>query len=450
MPNELPLNFGSALKSPTEGLDVEFKRSLPLRENVGKAKLAKEICALANHGGGWIVLGREDDGSYPNVAAAEIVDVDQDQVNQIAAAYLQPAPHCTVSKQQPEGIDYEVPVIWVPPCGTAPVCAKKNGPDDGRGRTQGIIKGTHYIRKAGPVSEAIASPDEWQDVIRRCVLSDKASLLGALTTMVEQPRPVPETEEQSVFEADFDHTVLIWKEEAQDHPYEVDLTSCFVGYGFQLVDAEQITTDQIAECLRNRPLNSPGYTFFSVGQNSPYRPIVIEVAGHDGLEVHANTSEDDHRSLWRLSESLSGTEIISYWEDTEWIKSAVEENSSRTWERGQHIWIAQQIAYANSFLATVKHIADYFSFTGDVRIRVLFSGLSGRTLKSTSFGVHYSMDYQAHQNTKQIDFVLKTVELVTETRSSVISSIIQPMNKLTQGPAVTAENVVRSLSAKRR
>jgi len=82
----------------------------------------------------------------------------------------------------------------------APVCAKKNGPDDDRGRPQGIIKGTHYIRKAGPVSAPIESPDEWQDVIRRCVLSDKASLLGALSTMIEQPRPVPEAEEQSVFE----------------------------------------------------------------------------------------------------------------------------------------------------------------------------------------------------------------------------------------------------------
>lgn len=123
---------------------------------------------------------------------------------QITAAYLQPAPHCTVGRQKPEGIDFEVPVISVPPCGTAPICTKKNGPDDERGRAQGIIKGAHYIRKAGPVSEAIASPDEWQDVIRRCVLSDKASLLGALTTMVEQPRPVPELEEQSVFESDFD------------------------------------------------------------------------------------------------------------------------------------------------------------------------------------------------------------------------------------------------------
>lgn len=447
MPDELPPDFGKVLQSPAEDLDIEFKRSLPLSGNTGKAKLAKEICALANHGGGWIVLGREDDGSYPDELPEEVANVDQDKVNQIAAAYLQPAPHCTVSAQNPEGIAFTVPVIWVPPCGTSPVCAKKNGPNDEHGRTQGVAKGTHYIRKAGPVSAPIESPDEWQDVIRRCVLNDKASLLGALTTMIEQPRPAPDTEKQSALDADFEHILDNWKDEAQDHLYEIDLTNCFVGYGFQLLDAEPVTTDQLTDCLRNRPHEARGgHIFFECSYNSPYRPFVIEVADHDGLEVHANTSDFDHRSVWRLSERLSGTEVISYWEDTKWIKGAVEQRSSLTWNRGQHIWIAQQIAYANSFLAAVKHIADYFSFTGDVRIRVLFSGLKGRNLKSTNVRVYYSMDYRAHQNTKQIDFVLKTADLAPETRSSAIVSMIQPMNKLTQGPVVTAESVVRSLS----
>ncbi|WP_346909477.1 ATP-binding protein [uncultured Roseibium sp.] len=154
MPIEFPLDFSQALEFPNEDLDVEFKRALPLNDKVGKAKLAKEICALANHGGGWIVLGREDDGSYPDEIPEDISDVDQDQINQIAATYLQPSPHCTVSMQQPDGIDFAVPVIWVPSCGTSPVCGKKNGPNDDRGRTQGVAKGVHYIRKAGPVFRA--------------------------------------------------------------------------------------------------------------------------------------------------------------------------------------------------------------------------------------------------------------------------------------------------------
>jgi predicted HTH transcriptional regulator len=112
MPYELQPNFMRALGFPNEDLDMEFKRSLPLSDNVGKAKLAKEICALANNGGGWIILGRDDDGSYPGALPDEIVNVDQDQINQISAAYLQPAPHCSVSSQQPDEIGFSVPVKW--------------------------------------------------------------------------------------------------------------------------------------------------------------------------------------------------------------------------------------------------------------------------------------------------------------------------------------------------
>ena len=445
MPDQPPPDFGQALEFANENLEVEFKRSLPLNDPVGKAKLAKEICALANQGGGWIVLGREDDGTYPNTLPIEVADVDQDQINQIAAAYLQPAPHCTVSTQQPDGVDFAVPVIWVPSCGTSPVCGKKNGPNDQRGRTQGVAKGVHYIRKAGPVSAPIETPDDWQDVVRRCVLADKTSLLGALSTMIEQPRPASETEAQSVFDIDFEHMVDLWKKGAQEHPYEVDLANSFVAFGFHLVDAETVTIDQLSKCLLDRSHIPPrGYVFFE-NRHKSCHPFVLEVADHAGLEFHLNTPDFEPRAIWRLSEALSGAEVIPYWEDTESIKSAAENRSSVTWDKGQHIWIAQQIANASCFLTRVKQIADHFNFAGDVQIRVLFSGLNGRNLKSPDPKVPDHLDFRACQNTKKVDFVLNVADLAAETRSSAIAKIIQPMNKLTQGPPVTAETVVKTL-----
>lgn len=59
-----------------------------------------------------------------------------------------------------------------------------------------------------------------------------------------------------------------------------------------------------------------------------------------------------------------------------------------------------------------------------------------------------SSDGQSFRNADGIRVaVLKASDLAAETRSSAIASIIQPMNKLTQGPAVNAESVVRSLRA---
>ena len=437
-----------ALETPTEDLDVEFKCSLRLGDHADQAILAKAICALANHGGGSIVLGRNDDGSYPAALPEEIADVNQDEINNIAEKYLQPAPHCSVISQSPKGIGFAVPVIEVPSCGTSPVCAKKNGPDDTKGRTQGIVKGTHYIRKAGPASAPINSPDEWQTVIRRCVLNDRKSLLGALATMIEQPRPGLETDEPNILDVDFAHSINMWKGAAKEHSCEVDLTNSFVGYGFQLLDVEQTNTNKLSECLRIRPyIGRGGVFFFECGPSAPYQTIVKEVAGRDGLEVHANTSDIDVRQVWRLSECLVGTEVISYLEDSDWLKNAVESRFSSTWESGQHIWIKQQIANTDSFLGTVKHIADYFNFIGEVRICAFFSGLNGRSLRSPDPSVHYSLDYRAHQNTRKVDVLLSVSDLADETRSATIAKLFQTVNKLTQGPEVTADSVVRSLSS---
>lgn len=444
------LNFREPLDIDAESLEIEFKRSLPLDEKAGKAKLAKEICALANHGGGWIVLGRNDDGSYPATLPEILFGIDQDTINQIASAYLQPTPHCSVRWVKPNNVAYEVLVIWVSPLRVSPVSAAKNGPNGERGGTVGVTKGTHYIRKAGPISAPIESPDEWQTVIRRCVLSDKTSLLAALTTMLERPNSSSEEDEKTPLDGDLEHVIAAWKDEASKTSYEVDLSQNFIAYGFQLVSAEPVTIPQIKECLRRRPADPRGeHQFFNSGYNSPYSPIIIEVAGVAGLEVRTTSNDFDLRSIWRLGEALSGVEVISYWEDTEWMKSAVEGRSSRKWHRGKAIWLQQQVAYCNNFLEMVQQISDFFNYDGAVRLYVLFSGLKGRSLNSPNPGVYYSMDYTAHQNTKQVDINVNASALQPEARSATIAAIVQAMNKLTQGPELTAETVVKMLASRK-
>ena len=446
MSNDPSVDFLTPIEAQGEDLDIEFKRTLPLKHPQGKAKLAKEICALANHGGGWIVLGREDDGTYPSQRPEELGEINQDTINQIASAYLQPAPHCSVKWVKPDDTDYEVLVIRVPQVGIAHICGLKNGPDDGKGNLVGIRKGVHYIRKAGPTSAPIESQDEWQSVIRRCVLSDKTALLGALSTMMNQP-VATEEKGTNILDADIAHLTAKWREDAQKHSYEVDLLKNFVCYGFQFLEAEKTSIDNIKQALLRRSGDTlHNYSFFDNGYLGPNNQTrVIEVQDTDGLEVYKTSPDFDMRHAWRLSEALSGCEIVSYREDTKRIKDVVEGQSSLKWERGTKIWIDYQIYLANSFLAIVNHLADHIGYTRKVRIRVIFSGLKGRSLDSPDFRVDYSMNYIAHQDTKNIDFTIERSALSPEVRSSTIVSMIQPMNKLTQGPEVTPETVLRSL-----
>jgi hypothetical protein len=56
-----PEELRSLLHTPSESLSVEYKSWLDLAQNPGKANLAKAAIALANEGGGIIVLGMRED-----------------------------------------------------------------------------------------------------------------------------------------------------------------------------------------------------------------------------------------------------------------------------------------------------------------------------------------------------------------------------------------------------
>jgi hypothetical protein len=60
---------------PRETLDAEVKEWLDLASNDHRALVAKEVIALANHGGGYLVIGFEEraDGSFkPQVRARRL------------------------------------------------------------------------------------------------------------------------------------------------------------------------------------------------------------------------------------------------------------------------------------------------------------------------------------------------------------------------------------------
>ena len=56
-PQISPARLSDLLVEPREHLHVEIKEWLDLSDRAHRANLAKEIIAIANHGGGFILLG---------------------------------------------------------------------------------------------------------------------------------------------------------------------------------------------------------------------------------------------------------------------------------------------------------------------------------------------------------------------------------------------------------
>jgi len=163
--------------APNETLGVEYKSGLDLNNQEARADLARHIAAIANHGGGYIVFGF-DDLTLQYVASPFAKSIDRDNISSIVKKYLEPTFQCDVVFVR-SSAGNEHAIVSVPAHGATPICAKVNGPMDGK-KVQGIVQGQYYLRKAGPESAPIITAAEWSQVIRRCAMHDRAAILGAL------------------------------------------------------------------------------------------------------------------------------------------------------------------------------------------------------------------------------------------------------------------------------
>lgn len=104
------------LQEPREALDVEVKEWLDLTDSGHRALIAKEIIALANHGGGYIVVGFKElsDGTFePATPRPANLDAwSQDSIQSIVAKYVDPTIQCRVVHRDAPARRTDIPSSW--------------------------------------------------------------------------------------------------------------------------------------------------------------------------------------------------------------------------------------------------------------------------------------------------------------------------------------------------
>jgi predicted HTH transcriptional regulator len=156
------------IASPCETLEIELKAWLDLTSKGPRATLAKELIALANHGGGHVILGFDDAGPAP-ISRPTGYTVTTDDVNGIVSRYADPAFHCEV-----RDVAGHV-VIAVPGGHKVPIRSKRGGPNGE------VIENRYYIRRPGPNSETPLTGLEWDTLLRRCIDNREAELEAIVT-----------------------------------------------------------------------------------------------------------------------------------------------------------------------------------------------------------------------------------------------------------------------------
>ena len=167
------------ISEPREDLAVEYKNWLNLNQEKDKAKLAKACIALANHGGGFLVLGFDEqaDSLISILRPVNFFEITQDVINSVIRRYADPAFHCQLHtiRQPTTGVDHLL--VTVPGSQSVPIMSKR--------RCQRTLQQFRcYIRKPGPRSEEPRTAEEWRTLLRRCVQANREEMLSAIRSIV--------------------------------------------------------------------------------------------------------------------------------------------------------------------------------------------------------------------------------------------------------------------------
>lgn len=122
----------SLLAHPREDLDVEIKGWLDMSDGIASADLGKALLALANHGGGFVLIGlQESDGQWEEAAGrpSELGVYSQDAINSIVARYAEPPFQCSLMLIERPGAELKYPVVRVPSGVEVPVRSKGDDPE---------------------------------------------------------------------------------------------------------------------------------------------------------------------------------------------------------------------------------------------------------------------------------------------------------------------------------
>jgi hypothetical protein len=157
-------DFANLLLNPNETLAHEFKGWLDLGTAADQANLAKAAIALANHGGGVIVLGmrgEENNQLESKERPVGIARYSPDSINIAINRYADPEMHCHIHFQQHPDTKYEHAFVLVGPS-NVPVLCKKEATDIAR-------RLRVYVRKDGPKSEEPHTAEDWRRLLDRCL-----------------------------------------------------------------------------------------------------------------------------------------------------------------------------------------------------------------------------------------------------------------------------------------
>lgn len=381
--NTVTDRLADILGEPREGLDVEVKNWLDLRDDeAAKANFAKAALALANHGGGIIIFGMTETAEGMVAAPNRPATLDGygvDLLNGIIQNYADPAFHCAVHlRPGPDGQIY--PMVVVPGGHRVPVRSKRGGPNG-----QIVKDNSIYVRRPGPRSEFPQTSQDWDALLARCLSQRRdemfdqirALITGAVPTM-SLPTP-PDRLAEWIESSKARWTYL------RDTLPEGAPERCphgFMWYAFELGgNIRSFRGSEFSQTLRSAEVNFSGWPPFWYPNRTGITPYSFEgmvecwIGGDDeeGFSAHGAGYAD----FWRVSPDGLGFFLRGYREDDLAGSRGVPPEPG-TWTE-----IEWPIATTAEVLLYIESLAARLvEGPASVRLSGAYTGMEGRQLQS--------------------------------------------------------------------
>ncbi len=198
--NDLWETIAQVVLSGNETEEVELKETLSLEERPGRAELARDISAIANRNGGYIVAGVQDARHRTSTNPEEYVvgwqgDLDETEriIREALAMFCEPPPRITVHTVPVPGTARSVLVIAIPRSYARPHAII---------RASGVVREHEIWVRDGPQVRR-ATPRELEEMIRgqrNCIIvnfhhpltdEQKEQIRLLMNMRIEDVIPVP-------------------------------------------------------------------------------------------------------------------------------------------------------------------------------------------------------------------------------------------------------------------
>ena len=309
LPPSEPNRLAGLLSDPREAPDVEIKGWLDLARNGDhQATLAKALLALANHGGGYVIIGLTgtDAGFTTDSGQPATLDAySQDDVNGIVRHYAEPAFHCSVDYVSHPISGVIHPIIGVPGSHRVPIRARRGGPNN-----QIVRQHVIYIRRPGPESAPPLTGREWDELFAKCLRGRRDELLDHIRDLLSG-RPSSEGNQTEISRLNrwMSECEDIWRNKVSglppDSPARCPHGFCTFAYH---VDGGTIPLElaDLLDVLRKAP-RLTGWPTWWVPTRQAIRPypsdgaIECWIGGDTSEHQHPRLRDADHSDFWRIT-----------------------------------------------------------------------------------------------------------------------------------------------------